>query len=442
MIKCIGNGVLITHNQNNPLIQSGCVAIDGNRITDYGETSLLKKKYPDAEYYDAQGKIIMPGMINTHGHIYSALARGMILADAKPSRNFADILENLWWRVDRSLDLPEIASSAYTTYIDCIKNGVTTFFDHHASAGCVRDSLFTIADAAKTLGIRTSLCYEVSDRDGAEIAEQGIRENAAFIEYAKKQNSDMVGGLFGLHASFTLSDSTLEKCVQAADGTGFHVHVAEGIEDLTDCQKKYGKRVVERLSDRKILGPHSIAVHCIHIDEKEMELLQESGAIVVHNPESNMGNAVGYSAAISMLQTGILVGLGTDGYTTDMLESLKVANILHKHQLRDPNAAWAEAPRMLFQNNAAICKRFFDTPLGIIEKNALADIIVVDYNAPTPITAQNYNSHILFGCMGRNVVSTMIDGRFVMKDRELLTADENKIFSESRTIAQEFWKRV
>ncbi len=439
---CIGNGVMITHNPKDPLIQNGCVAIDGNRIADYGETSLIKEKYPDAEFYDAQGKIIMPGMINTHGHIYSALARGMILADAKPSRSFADILENLWWRVDRSLELPEISMSAYTTYIDCIKNGVTTFFDHHASAGRVRDSLFTIADAAKELGVRTSLCYEVSDRDGEKIADEGVRENAAFLEYAKKQNSDMVKGLFGLHASFTLSDSTLEKCVQAAGGTGFHVHVAEGIEDLIDSRNKYGKRVVERLAEMNILGRNSIAVHCIHIDENEMEILREAGTAVVHNPESNMGNAVGYSAAVKMLEEGILVGLGTDGYTTDMLESLKVANILHKHELKDPNAAWAEAPRMLFHNNAEICSRYFESPLGIIAKNALADIIVADYGAPTPMTAGNYNSHILFGLMGRSVVSTMIDGRFVMKDRELLTADEDKIYAESRGIAQKFWARV
>ncbi len=439
---CIGNGILITQNRQEPFIPNGCVAVDGNRIADFGETSLLREKYPDAEFYDAQGKIIMPGMINTHGHIYSALARGMILADAKPSHSFADILKNLWWRVDRSLSLPEISMSAYTTYIDCIKNGVTTFFDHHASAGRVADSLFTIAEAAKALGIRTSLCYEVSDRDGEAIAEEGIRENAAFIEYANKQNSDMIKGLFGLHASFTLSDSTLEKCVKAADGAGFHVHVAEGIEDLNDSIEKYGKRVVERLWEKKILGDRSIAVHCIHIDENEMEILRESDTIVVHNPESNMGNAVGYSAAVRMLQKGILVGLGTDGYTTDMLESLKVANILHKHQLADPNAAWAEAPRMLFQNNAAICSRFFGSPLGIIGKNALADIIVVDYDAPTPVTAQNYSSHILFGLMGRNVVSTMIDGRFVMKDRELLSADEAKIYAESRSVAQKFWERV
>jgi putative selenium metabolism protein SsnA len=439
---CVGNGILITRDKQNPFIEDGCVAVDGNRIADVGATKALREKYAGAEFHDAKGNIIMPGLINAHGHIYSALARGMALKDSKPSHSFKDILENLWWRVDRSLGLPEIKYSAYTTYIDSIKNGVTTFFDHHASAGHVKDSLFAIADIAAELGVRTSLCYEVSDRDGESIASEGIAENAAFIEYADKQGGDMLKGMFGLHASFTLSDNTLEKCVSAAGGAGFHVHVAEGIEDLNDSQSKYGKRVVERLSGFGILGSRSIAVHCIHIDEHEMDMLKQNDTIVVHNPESNMGNAVGYSAAVSMLKKGILVGLGTDGYTTDMLESLKVANILHKHELRDPNAAWAEAPQMLFENNAAICARYFDSPVGVIKKGALADIIVVDYQAPTPVTASNYNSHILFGMMGRNVISTMIDGRFIMKDREILTADEERIYAESRETARKFWERV
>jgi putative selenium metabolism protein SsnA len=442
MVKCIGNGILITQNKYSPVLQNGCVAVDGSRIIDFGPTSALKEKYADAEYYDARGRVIMPGLINTHGHIYSALARGMILADAKPSHSFQDILENLWWRVDRHLDLPEIRCSAYTTYIDCIKNGVTTFFDHHASAGRVQGSLFAIADAALDLGIRTSLCYEVSDRDGDTVAQEGIRENADFIAYAKQQKNDLIKGLFGLHASFTLSDATLEQCVAAADGAGFHVHVAEGIEDLKDSQAKYGKRVVERLHDLQILGPKTIAVHCIHVDGHEMDILKETKTNVVHNPESNMGNAVGYSAAVEMLQKGILVGLGTDGYTTDMLESLKVANILHKHQLKDPNAAWAESPQMLFANNAAICSKYFENPLGVIQVGALADIIVVDYDAPTPVTSANFNSHILFGMMGRNVVSTMINGKFVMRDRELLTADAESLYAESREVAKAFWNRV
>ena len=438
----IGSGVLITQNTACPVIHDGCVAVEGAMITDFGTTAQMKAKYPASEFYDARGGVIMPGLINTHGHIYSAFARGMSLKNSKVSKNFTQILENLWWRVDRALDLPEIEYSAYTTYIDGIKNGVTTVFDHHASAGRVADSLFTIAEVAETLGVRTSLCYEVSDRDGQDIADQGIKENADFITYANKQTSDMIKGVFGLHASFTLSDATLDKCVTAASGAGFHVHTAEGIDDLYDSLKKYGKRVVERLNDAAILGPQSIAVHCIHVDAREMDILKHTDTIVVHNPESNMGNAVGCSAALQMLEKGILMGLGTDGYTTDMLESFKVANILHKHNLGDPSVGWGESAQMLLKNNARICERYFNKPLGVIDKGAYADIIVVDYTAPTPITSDNTSSHILFGMMGRSVRSTMINGRFVMKDRELLTADEGEVYRKARELAAAFWERA
>ena len=438
----IGNGMLITQNETNPLIMDGCVAVDGSTIADFGSTQDMKQRYPSASFYDAGGKVIMPGLINTHGHIYSAFARGMILSGGKVSKNFTQILENLWWRLDRALNLPEIEYSAYATYIDGIKNGVTTVYDHHASAGHVPDSLKTIADVAKTLGVRTSLCYEVSDRDGQQITDQGIRENADFIAYANQQNNDMVKGLFGLHASFTLSDETLEKCVAAAGGVGFHVHAAEGIDDLYDNLKKYGKRVVERLFDAKILGPQTLAIHAIHINAREMDILRHTDTMVVHNPESNMGNAVGCSAVLQMIEKGILLGLGTDGYTTDMLESFKVANILHKHNMGDPSVAWGETAQMLLKDNAKICARHFSKPLGIIDKGALADVIVVDYEAPTPINANNIASHILFGMSGRSVVSTMINGEFVMKDRVLQTADEREVMAKARETANAFWQRV
>lgn len=438
----IGNSKLITQNEACPLIDDGCVAVDGSLIADFGSTQEMKRKYPQASFYDAEGRVVMPGLINTHGHIYSAFARGMMLKDDKVSKNFTQILENLWWRVDRALQLPEIEYSAYATYIEGVKNGVTTVYDHHASAGHVPDSLFTIAEVAKKLGVRTSLCYEVSDRDGQRIADLGIKENADFIAYANKQGSDMIKGLFGLHASFTLSDETLEKCVDAADGSGFHIHAAEGIDDLYDSMEKYGKRVVERLLDAKILGPQTLAVHGIHINAREMDILKHTDTVVVHNPESNMGNAVGCAAVLHMMDKGILMGLGTDGYTMDMLESFKVANILHKHNMGDPSVAWGETAKMLLQNNAAICARHFEKPLGIIEKGALADVIVVDYDAPTPVTAENIASHILFGMVGRSVVSTMINGEFVMKDRVIQTVDERGVLSKARDIAGDFWKKV
>lgn len=440
MLNIIGNGRLITRNSEKPYIENGAVVIKENVILDYGKTEDMKSKYESSRFYDAKGGLIMPGLINAHAHIYSAFARGMILEDGKESKNFSEILENLWWRVDRSLTLEDIKYSAYAIYLDSIKNGVTTVFDHHASGGNPTDSLFTIAEVAKDLGIRTSLCYEVSDRDGKEITKKGIEENLNFMKYTESLDDDMLKGMFGLHASFTLSQETLEECASKANS--FHVHVAEGIADLEDSLKKYDKRVVERLNDANILGDKSIAVHCIHVNEDEMDILKENNTFVVNNPESNMGNAVGYAKLIKLMEKGITVGLGTDGYATDMFESLKVANILSKHHLQDPRLAWGESSDALYNNNRKIAEKFFNKSIGIIEKDAYADVIVIDYDPLTPMNENNINSHLLFGVMGRNVVSTMVNGIFLMKDREILCQEDKKIHSESRKVCQNFWKRV
>ena len=439
----IGNGRLVTRNGQTPYLDDGCVAVDGNLIKDYGDTAAMKAKYSDAEFYDVKHKVIMPGMINVHQHIYSALARGMQLKGSPVSKNFNEILENLWWRLDRALGLEEIKYSALTTYIDGIKNGVTTVFDHHASAGQIEGSLFEIANAAKTLGVRTNLCYEVSDRDGQDKTKVGIKENADFIAYANKQGSDMIGGLFGLHASFTLSTETLEACIDAGGGeSGFHVHVAEGRSDVADSLEKYGMPVVKRLENAGILGEKTLAIHCIHVSDAELDILSDTKTAVVHNPQSNMGNAVGCADILKQFEKGVLSGLGTDGYTTDMLMSMKTANILHKHQAGDPSVAWGEPPAMLFQNNPIIANRHLTGKIGMIEAGQYADVIIVDYDPLTPMNAGNIDGHIHFGMSGRMVVSTMINGEMVYQDREMLHVDEAEICAKSRETAKAFWARA
>ena len=444
-MQLIGNARLITRNKSRPYLDGGCVAVEGTRIVDFGTDTEMKTKHPEADFFDAEGKVVMPGLINTHMHIYSAFARGMSIKNSPVNKDFSMILENLWWRVDKTLNLQDVQYSAYATLTDCIKNGVTTVFDHHASQNHIEGSLFVIADVAKALGIRVCLAYEVTDRDGAIACEKGIRENLDFIKFARKQNCGMVDGMFGLHASLTLSDKTLEKCVCAIEGldAGFHIHTAEGIADVSDSLEKHQKRVVNRLFDEKILGCKSICVHCVHVSQAEIELLACTDTLVVHNPESNMGNAVGCAPALQMLKNGVNLGLGTDGYTSDMFESLKIANLIHKHHLGDPSVAWDEVHRMLFDNNRQITRRFFmGEDLGVIAPGAIADIIVIDYIPPTPMDETNINGHILFGIMGGGVSSTMINGRFVYKNRQLLTADEKQIFVRSQEQAADFWKRI
>ena len=438
----IGNGKLFTRNDEMPFVENGADAIEGTKIAAVGETEAIKKQYGDAEFIDAKGGVIMPAFINTHEHIYSAMARGLSIKGYNP-KGFLDILDGQWWTIDRHLTLEQTKYSAVETLISCIRNGVTTVFDHHASFGQIGGSLFTIADVAKELGVRACLCYEISDRDGMDKARESVMENAEFIRYALKDDTDMIAGMMGMHAQFTISDATMElAAANKPDEVGYHIHVAEGIEDLHDCLKKYGKRIVDRLMDFNILGEKTLLGHCIYINPHEMDLIKDTNTMVVHNPESNMGNACGCPPTMELVHRGILTGLGTDGYTHDMIESYKVANVLHKHHLCDANAAWGEVPKMLFENNAAIANRYFKTPLGVLKEGAAGDVIVVDYNPPTQLDASNINGHILFGMTGRDVVTTVANGRVLMKDREIKVIDVEEAMAKCREESAKLWHSI
>lgn len=442
MMLVIGNGKLFTRNDEMPFVENGAVAIEGTKIAAVGETEAIKKQYGDAEFIDAKGGVIMPAFINTHEHIYSAMARGLSIKGYNP-KGFLDILDGQWWTIDRHLTLEQTKYSAVETLISCIRNGVTTVFDHHASFGQIGGSLFTIADVAKELGVRACLCYEISDRDGMDKARESVMENAEFIRYALKDDTDMIAGMMGMHAQFTISDATMElAAANKPDEVGYHIHVAEGIEDLHDCLKKYGKRIVDRLMDFNILGEKTLLGHCIYINPHEMDLIKDTNTMVVHNPESNMGNACGCPPTMELVHRGILTGLGTDGYTHDMIESYKVANVLHKHHLCDANAAWGEVPKMLFENNTAIANRYFKTPLGVLKEGAAGDVIVVDYNPPTQLDASNINGHILFGMTGRDVVTTVANGRVLMKDREIKVIDVEEAMAKCREESAKLWHSI
>jgi putative selenium metabolism protein SsnA len=438
----VGNGKIVTRDDLNSIIDGGCIAVEGNKIIEVGFTKTLKEKYLNYKFIDAKGKLIMPGFINTHMHYYSTFARG-IANDSPLAKCFSDILKGLWWRLDKKLTLEDVYYSSIVPMMDQIKNGVTTSFDHHASPHALRGSLFTISDAAKEVGIRSNLSYETSDRDGEEIIKQGIEENVEFIKYCNEKKDDMIKGLFGLHASMTISEKTLDRCLTAMEGlnTGFHVHCAEGIEDVQDSMEKYGVGVIERWYKRDVLSDKTIAVHCVHLTDEEMEMLEEKNTIVVNNPQSNMGNAVGASPILNMVKKGILLGLGTDGYTSDILESYKTGSIIQRHEAKDSTVAWAELPQILFNGNRVITERFIDNSIGIIEEGALADIIIVDYNPPTPINKDNIDSHILFGVSGRHVETTIINGKIIMENRNLINLDEERIMARSRELAAEIWKR-
>lgn len=438
----IGNGRLITRSESTPYLECGAVVLDGELVKEVGTQEAMQAKYPDAEFVDARGGVIMPGLINAHTHIYSGLARGLSINGHNPT-NFYEVLDGMWWNIDRHLMLDGTRASAYATVLDCIRDGVTTIFDHHASFGEIPGSLFAIKDVCKELGIRANLCYEVSDRDGAEKSDQSVQENADFAKWCKEQDDDMIRAMFGGHALFTISDKTFEKMVAANNGmTGFHIHVSEGMNDVYDSMKNYGTRSVNRLLYNNILGDKTLLGHCIHLSPAEMDIVAETGTMLVNNPQSNMGNAVGCAPVLKFVEKGILVGLGTDAYTHDMLESLKTILPMQRHNACMPNVGWCEATDGLFRNNKKIAAKYFKKPLGVLEPGAAADVIVMDYKPFTPFSDANIDGHMLFGMMGKNCRTTIINGKVLYKDREFVGIDEDRINAWTMEQSKKLWGQL
>ena len=419
--------------------EHGAVAFEGTKIVEVGEEAMLRAKYPDAEIIDAKGGVIMPAFINAHTHIYSALARGLSIVGNNPT-NFYEVLDGTWWAIDRHLMMDGTHASATALYIDSIKQGVTTIFDHHASYGEIPGTLHTIAEESKRLGLRSCLCYEVSDRDGEEKCLQAIQENADFITECEKNKDPMLAAMFGGHALFTISDKTFDRMVAANNGrTGYHIHVSEGMNDVYDSLQNYGRRPVQRLQDHGILGPKTILGHCIHVNTAEMEIIKETGTMVVNNPESNMGNAIGICPVLQLHKRGILLGMGTDAYTNDMLESLKVALCSQRSQNCLPNVGWCEVTDMLFKNNAKIGEKYFPDTLGVLKPGAAADIIVMDYKPFTPFSDENIDGHMIFGMTGRQCQTTIAAGKTLMLDRELVGIDEEAENAHILEAAKKLW---
>src|SRR5215468_12600857 len=362
------------------------VLVRDEMIADIGPSSDLVARYPDVRQYDASGKLLMPGNICAHTHFYGAFARGMAIPGAPP-KDFPEILERLWWRLDKTLTLDDVRYSALVCLIDAIKHGTTTLIDHHASPNAIEGSLDVIAEAVRQAGPRACLCYEVTDRDGPEKARDGIDENLRFIRSATRDPKSTISATFGLHASLTLSDATLEACRNAHDG-GFHIHAAEHEADQFDSLKKSGSRVIDRLRKFGVLGPRSIVAHAVHIDLLEAELLRDTGTWVTHQPRSNMNNAVGAADVEGLLRMGVKVGLGNDGFSNAMWDEWKATYLYHKAATRDPRRmSGATVAEMAVTNNAALANVFFpQAPIGVLAPGAFADIIFVDYHPTTPLT--------------------------------------------------------
>ena len=437
----IENGTVLTLGKTSKVLPGHSVLIENGFVAKVAPRSAAKNFR--GKRINASGKVVLPGFVNAHTHFYSSLARG--LTRTKPSKNFNEVLKNLWWRLDSELSTEDCYYSALIALLGSIRHGTTTLIDHHASPRAATGSLDAIERAVRETGLRACLCYEVSDRDGSRIANEGLAENARFIRQCQRQNDFLVKALFGLHASFTISDATMERAANLGHElhTGFHVHVAEAQSDQDWTLRHGGKRVIERLKQFGILGPRSIAAHCVHVNRREMDLLAETRTAVVHNPQSNMNNAVGIADVIGLAKRGVLVGLGTDAMTANMLEEVRVGLWAQHLRAENPSVGFAEVTSALLANNPRIAGRIFGLRFGEICEGAAGDIAIFDYDPPTPLQSENVLGHFVFGISQIEADTTIVGGRVLMANRKLaLNLDEARVNSRARELAKALWKRM
>jgi putative selenium metabolism protein SsnA len=420
------------------VVPGGAVAWSGDRIQAVGAEADLRRQFPEARYLDARGGVVLPGLVNLHHHFYSAMARG--LDPRAPVRNFAEVLDRLWWRLDRALDAETVRVSAELALADCIRSGCTTVFDHHASPNTITGSLDSIARVIETCGLSAVLCYEVTDRNGRDGAVAGIEENLEFI--ASRRGDPRIRGTLGLHASFTLREETLaEVARRRPTDCGCHIHLAEDPLDVVESRERFGVGPTQRLEANGLLDARSLLAHGIHLEESDYEMIARNDAVIIHNPESNANNGVGYLDVIRTARGGCLMGLGTDGMSGSMLRALRMSFLIHRHVRRDPAAGFDGLPQLL-ANNVRVARRFFDEPrLGELTPDAPADVIVVDAPPPTSLDGANAFAHTVYGLSEAPVRHTVARGHVLLEDFRHTTMDIEDLAARARHLAPVLWER-
>jgi putative selenium metabolism protein SsnA len=390
------------------------------------------------ERRDCAGCLVVPGNVCAHTHLYSALARGMPY-DLAPPEDFVQILQRVWWRLDRALDEDSVRASALVGGMEALLSGTTTLVDHHASPNAIDGSLDVIEEALSTLGVRSVLCYETSDRDGTERTEAGLAENRRFAKRAQRERLPLTRGLIGAHASFTLSEETLTACAEAAAalGVGLHVHAAEDAADERDSVARSGLRVAARLAHAGALDERTLLAHGVHLDEDEIGLVHAAHAEVAHNARSNMNNAVGRADVVAL---GKRVALGTDGIGSDMFEESRTAYFRLREDDREIGPDWPL--QRLAEGARFVGAAFGERRLGKIQVGAPADLVVLDYASPAPLHAGSFPGHWVFGLGSRWVRDVMVAGEWVVLDRRLTRVDERELAANARVQAERLWKRL
>lgn len=424
----IKNGYLIFPQEDRILVDKKNIYIK-NGIVKYNKTFHKIDKV-----IDAKNRVILPGLVNAHHHIYSYLSKG--IPAKTPFKDFVGTLSSLWWKLDRVLLEDDVKLSTVLTLQDCIRNGVTTIFDHHISANFIENSLDTIAKVFENFGLNGILCFEISNRNGNEVFQKSLKENIRFIKNAK---STLLKGMVGLHALFTLDNENLKEISKKTEDFPIHIHIAEGKIDEIQCKEKYNQTVIERLEIFNLLRKNSLLVHCSNISNKEIEILKHKKLFVVQTIDSNMNNALNIANISRFINEGIKVTVGTDGMSSNILKSYKNSFLFAKYQNHNPDIGFTEMETMFL--NSYKLKKAYGFPVGILE-NEPADIAVFDYKPATPFNEDTFLAHFIYG-ITESQARWVIRGDNILLDnfRLKLIDKYDEIIGHSIEISKKMFRR-
>lgn len=413
-------------------IKNGFIIFD-EKIHEVGDMSDFKNNF----YFiiDGKNRLVMPNFVCAHSHIYSIFARGLSLPfDPK---NFQDILDQMWWKLDKQIDNKITYYSGIAAGYEFLLNGVTTIIDHHASGTDIKGSLKNLDKALELVGVRRILCFETSDRFNIDSC---IKEN---ISFAEKYQTTHSSGLFGMHASMSLSEKTLNKISNKIGDLPIHIHVAESDMDEEDSLKQYGVPIIERLDKYRLIKKDSLIVHGVFMHPDEVQIVKDRGAYMVINPTSNLNNAVGITDTKMFVDTGVKVMVGNDGLSSSMATEYLNAYYLSHLKNESPTAFGLDEIRKMINNAYEYASGRLGIKLGKIQAGYVSDFMIVSYLPFTEMNNNNAFGHIFFGLFPNfRPIDVYVDGEKIVKSGAVASRKLVKEVVEARNHSRELWKRV
>ena len=419
-----------------PWVEGGNLRVAGGKIVSIGADASAA---PGDEIVDCSGAVLMPGLVNGHTHLYSALAAGTP-APPRPPMNFHEILQFIWWRLDRAHTLESVEVSGQIGALAALRCGTTTLIDQHASPNAIDGSLTALENGIAVVGCRGVLCYEVTDRNRPGEGRQGLDENERHAKECKVRTDGRFAAMVGAHASFTLDEVTLVDCVELAHrmGVGIHIHVAEDPVDARITRERFGRGLIERFEHAGLLDvPGTILAHGTHLSEAEIAAVNQRDRLwLAHNPSSNMNNGVGYTPVAKFARAPLL---GTDGIGADMWREARIAEF-KSHDAGLP-LPFGQSLNLLGQS-ARFASQCLGVKLGVLEPGAAADLVLTNYRPATPLTADNLAGHFLFAMGPEFVRDVMVAGWWLLRKGHVVTCDEPALRARSVEVARALYERM